>query len=135
MVRDSSTEKHQSGNYGGDDDALNAAIGARVREIRTRMRLTGKQVEEASGGGIYASHLSLLERGQRKWLPHHLQAVAAALGVHPRDLLPPRTGSAEGEVAMVLSSREREVVEAIRARQFGRLLKAIQQAIEPEGGE
>jgi transcriptional regulator with XRE-family HTH domain len=131
----SSRGNYQPGGGDADEDALNAAIGSRVRDIRTRMRLTGKQVEEASAGGIYASHLSLLERGQRKWLPHHLQAVATALGVHPRDLLPPRSGGDEGEAAMVLSAPERALVEAVRTRELGRILRALQRAVEPESDE
>ncbi len=91
---------------------LNLHIAARVRELRERSGANIKQL--AQRAGIPHSNLAQLEKGKRQWLPHHIQAAAAALGVHPRDLLPAPDEARKNPVRLQLDEDENALVEALR---------------------
>ena len=70
---------------------MNVAVGARVRDLRTRRRLTLEDV--AARTGISRSTLSRLENGQRRPTLELLFALAAAYRVSLDDLVAaPETG-------------------------------------------
>jgi transcriptional regulator with XRE-family HTH domain len=65
---------------------VNRAISGRVAQLLAFRDM--KQVELSRRSGVRPSWISRLMTGKADWLPHHIGAVAAALGVSPRDLLP-----------------------------------------------
>lgn len=67
---------------------LNRELGERIRRLREEAGLTLRYIEERTGGELKFSNLSALERAEKVWQAHHLEAVAKAIGVAPRDLLP-----------------------------------------------
>lgn len=69
-----------------DNEDLNALIGATARRLRELKKLSLREVEELSG--INSAQIGRLEVGRANWMPHHMAAIAAALGVGPRDLFP-----------------------------------------------
>lgn len=107
--------------------SLNRRIGATVRALRDNAGLTLREVASRTGGQVAYSNLSALERGARNWLPHQIEAVAEALGVEPRDLVPPLRAREnppgptlrDEEVALIEAIRRRDWKEAVR--QLGRL--------------
>jgi len=58
-----------------------------LQYLRTIRRLTQRQLAKRSG--VDASHISLIETGRLKPLPHELDALADALDVKPHVLLAP----------------------------------------------
>lgn len=99
-----------------DAQALNGLIGATVRRLREERGLSLREVEQIAG--VHAAQLARLETGQSNWMPHHLQAVAQAFGLHPRDLLPdnPTPPLPEGE---------RQLLQAVRARDWQRAITML----------
>jgi transcriptional regulator with XRE-family HTH domain len=128
-------EIHQPDNFPAPGD-LNARVGARVHALRARVGLTLRELAERIGSS--AGVVSHLERGERRWNVDNLEAVAVALGVSARELLPddgaspsPRANPVDVPPAarlVAFSAGELELVDAIRAgdwasaaRAFGRL--------------
>jgi transcriptional regulator with XRE-family HTH domain len=64
-----------------------AAIGGRLREVRSRLRWTLAQVEAKSGGEWPASVVGSYERGTRAISAARLVALAAFYGASPAWLL------------------------------------------------
>jgi len=62
-----------------------AALGRRIRRIRTEKGLTLKQIE--AGVGISATHVSEVERGRTSPTVGALARIALALGVRPSHLI------------------------------------------------
>lgn len=65
-------------------DQTMAEVGSRIRAMRSRQRLTLKDVAERTG--VSVSMLSMLERGVATASIQTLVSVASALGVHMYDL-------------------------------------------------
>jgi transcriptional regulator with XRE-family HTH domain len=65
---------------------LYIAVGKRVREVRRNASFTQEQL--ASQLGISRPSVSNIEKGRQQILVHTLYAIAEALGVNVRDLLP-----------------------------------------------
>jgi transcriptional regulator with XRE-family HTH domain len=62
-----------------------AAIGSRIRDLRSAKRLTLKKLAEQTG--VSPSMLSLVERGKTSPSIGTLVAISSALGIHMSDLL------------------------------------------------
>jgi len=62
-----------------------AAIGSRIRDLRSSKRLTLKKLAERTG--VSPSMLSLVERGKTSPSIGTLVAISSALGIHMSDLL------------------------------------------------
>lgn len=92
---------------------LNEQIGRTVRKIRQANGWRQEDVAERSGGRFKASHLGLLERGERTWNAETIQAVAEALGVPAATLLEDDEGK---PAPMALSEMERLLTMAWRHR-------------------
>ena len=67
--------------------AFLVAVGARIRQIRERTGLSQEAL--AAEAGIDRSYMSGVERGRRNFSMLKLQALAKALRVPVRDILPP----------------------------------------------
>jgi transcriptional regulator with XRE-family HTH domain len=65
-------------------DDLRAAFGRRVRELRTRLRIS--QEELAHRAGLHYTYVGGIERGERNPGLVNVGALAAALGVSLPDL-------------------------------------------------
>lgn len=68
-----------------DETRLLKTIGKNVRELRRRLRLT--QMELAAEIGVDKAYISTVERAEGNPSARKLARLAAALGVHPADLL------------------------------------------------
>ena len=85
--------------------------------------MRGVDIEEKTQGAISTSAVSRLETGRTRWSLDDLEAIAGALGVAPRDLLPGPGEAAPGapvpnpasSPAPGLSQAEAALVEAVRA--------------------
>lgn len=111
---DCAVAEHESG--------LNMRIGARARALREHKGWTLRQLAEHTRGRVPFGNLSALERGERTWQPHHLEAVGEALGVEPRDLVPPlgpRDNPAD------LQPAEQELLAAVHANDALAVARAI----------
>jgi transcriptional regulator with XRE-family HTH domain len=64
---------------------LTEIVAARIKALRTKRKLT--QQELADTCGLSVSYISMLERGDRSPPLDTLEALAAALGVKPLELL------------------------------------------------
>lgn len=65
--------------------SLSSSLGARVKALRARAKVTQRDLSKKSG--ISQPTLSRLEIGNQEWTTKHIEAVAAALGCTTRDLL------------------------------------------------
>ena len=63
------------------------AVGGRIRQIRERAGLSQEAL--AAEAGIDRSYMSGVERGRRNFSMLKLKALARALNVPVRDILPP----------------------------------------------
>lgn len=105
---------------------LNSRIAQRVRALRGARKLTGADVERLSLGAITLSVLSRLENGKGSWQAHHIEAVATALGVPPRDLLPaPDDAPRDNPAPPPLTPAESALLSAVRARDWPAALRAL----------
>lgn len=115
------------------DLTLNVAIGQRVQELRKQAGLTLRTVEERTG--ILSTQLSGLERGARNWMVNHLELVADALGVQPRDLMPgndaPAVHSETGQLSELVTLR---ALVAQTARDAARLTEDLRRLAGEGGG-
>lgn len=80
-----------------------------------------------------------MERGQQNWLPHHLEAVGAALGVLPRDLLPggPDGATDVGTESVSNTQQEGHALRALaahHARELRRLAEDLERLAGEEAG-
>lgn len=106
-----------------DADCLNAEIGRRVVLVRREQGLTAEGLANLVGDAISVNTLRQLELGARRWNADNLEAVATALAVDARDLLPGPGEAAPGapvpnpasSPAPGLSQAEAALVEAVRA--------------------
>jgi transcriptional regulator with XRE-family HTH domain len=94
--------KHDGGLVNDTDEAL--AVGARIRWIRSRRRITLKTLSERAG--LSESFLSQLERGLTQASVSSMRRIAEALGIQISDLF-----TAEGERARVLRREDRPSIE------------------------
>jgi transcriptional regulator with XRE-family HTH domain len=74
-----------------------AAIGSRIRELRTKRSLTLQSLSETTG--LSPSMLSLVERGKASPSVGSLVAISSALGVHMSDLLLSDRHDSDGPVS------------------------------------
>ena len=100
--------------------SLNDIACESVRQLRLDLKLKGKDVAVLTQGVVSNSTLSRLESGETRWTLDNLEAVAHALGVDPRDLLPgpdePAAGAARPNPSEPpLSPAERALLDAARA--------------------
>ncbi|WP_419945840.1 helix-turn-helix domain-containing protein [Candidatus Poriferisodalis sp.] len=72
-----------------DRRRVDALVGARLRTVRKRRRMTLGDVEAVSGGEFRISVLGAYERGARGVGVHRLLRLAEIYGVPPAELLPP----------------------------------------------
>ena len=81
------------------DEAVDARVRRRLRELRTEQELTLQQVADRAGMDV--STLSRLEGGKRRLALDHIPPLAAALGVSADELLrdPARAGSSSPAAA------------------------------------
>ena len=56
-------------------------LAVNLRRTRAERRRTQSEVAQAAGDGFTQQYVSALERGLQPSDPHHLKALAAALGV------------------------------------------------------
>lgn len=82
---------------------LTARMMLRIKEQRKKRGLT--QAELADLAGVSRSHLTDIENGKKRAHEDHIRAIASALGIPPRELLPEDdpTWSALFDVAQDLS--------------------------------
>lgn len=64
---------------------LQATVAANVKRLRLRLGLSQEQLAEVCG--YHRTYIGSIERGERNITISTLEAVAAALGVKPADLL------------------------------------------------
>jgi len=95
-------------------DPLLARVGARVRDVRKRRRLTARALAERAG--LSVRFVSQLERGEANIAVGRLARVAGALGVSLASLVadPPRTGDSRGAIERALDGRSPEEIERCR---------------------
>jgi transcriptional regulator with XRE-family HTH domain len=99
-------------------DELNAAIASRITQLVAGSGL--RPADFARQLGIDKSNMGRLLKGETAWTPKHLEAVAAALGVHPRELLPeagegPPGARTPNPPPLSLTDAEAALVLAVRA--------------------
>jgi transcriptional regulator with XRE-family HTH domain len=74
-----------------------AAIGSRIRDLRSEKRMTLKKLAERTG--VSPSMLSLVERGKTSPSIGTLVAISSALGIHMSDLLVEEEDAAEDVIS------------------------------------
>lgn len=90
--------------------------------------LSATDVERLSGGAINLSQLSRLENGKSNWQPYHLEAMAKALGISVRELMPSDeeiSGEAQPEEAAEGAAARPDKIE-----DDDEILKALKDSIE-----
>lgn len=110
----------QKSSHRTDSALLNANVTSQIRRLLTARGASQSDLSRASG--IPKGAVSKLMASQADWLPHHLDAVARALGVTPRDLMPGPGEWSGGEADGVrinpsepaLSPAEVRLLEAVR---------------------
>lgn len=68
------------------DDLLYAAVGRRIRKVRTDKKIT--QEDLAGAAGLTRTSVTNIEKGRQKLLLHTLSAIARRLAVPCASLLP-----------------------------------------------
>ena len=106
-----------------DEEALKAAVGARVRELRHEAGLSLEKLGERAD--VDATHLGAIERGQRSATIVFLAKIADGLGVNLETLIDTRMGMSGKELRAQARERIRGASEE-RLRALLRLMDAVE---------
>jgi transcriptional regulator with XRE-family HTH domain len=102
--------------FDGPSEEFNAAMGARLKEIRTRLGISQKDLTTLTGDEISQSNISALETGKRTWSSRHLLVLSMVMGVSPQDFLP----QASAEEAQEPTQEQMMEASLVRAFREGR---------------
>ncbi|ENT8826021.1 helix-turn-helix domain-containing protein [Proteus mirabilis] len=91
---------------------LDFIIGHKIKQKRTELKLTGKQMSNKLG--ISQQHYSRVENGGVKITVEHLFSIAFVLGVKPQELLPNYNFPNEKEIIKAKQSLSAESIMPIK---------------------
>ena len=94
-----------------DSDALTA--GKVLRALRKGVELTLKDVEEITG--VKEQNLSALENDRMEMTVHYAEMLAAALGVHPTEILFPNGKWEKTAQISAIERKARKIIDKKRA--------------------
>ena len=66
-------------------NALQKAIGQRIRKLRLEQGLSQEELAEAAG--VHRTYIGMLERGEKNVTIYNIERIARALDVRPSSLL------------------------------------------------
>ncbi len=84
------------------------APGEVLRGVRVEAGISQEEMEEITG--VKRSNISALENGRLQMTSHYAEIFAAALGVHPADLLYPNRKLVKSKEILEIEKRAKEVM-------------------------